>query len=207
MKQLFLLVFLFCYFAALSQTEEEVRTALNSISSVNQIDVLKESHPDWTISLKKTLPVGITYDSLIYNSAVGDTFTVQSGNSYKRVYKTLEKSTEEVCKVHYIYLDGKRRSIQEINALREQIIQAYKDGTPFIDLVRKFSEDGNSRGILDWFYLGMMDPTFDKAVRPKSAGQIFTVDVPQRYWYYVVLKKDENKELPCTYSVVVQIEK
>ena len=80
-----------------------------------------------------------------------------------------------------------------MNRLRSQIINAYKEGTPFINLVRKFSEDDNLTGTLDWFYEGMMEHDFDKVVRDKPLGSIFTVDIPKRYWYYVVLKTKENR--------------
>lgn len=190
----------------IAQTEEQARTALAEVSSLEALESLREEHPDWTIFSRTIMSIGTSYDAAIYHTKTGDVVATQTNNQSPVVlHKVITEGTEDACKVQYIYLDGKRRSAGEMKALRSQIIAAYKNGTPFLNLVHKFSEDGNPTGTLDWFYEGMTDPDFDKAVRSKPAGSIFTVDVPQRYWYYVVLKTDENKELPTKYTISIRI--
>lgn len=189
-----------------AQSRNEAFEALEGITSVDQLKDLTEQFPDWNISLRKVLSTGNSYDSILYNSTLGDTVTKYNASSNLYMFhKVISKGKEEVYKVEYIYLDGKRRSRGDMNQLRSRIIEAYKSGTPFLHLNRKYSEDGNSTGVLDWFYSGMMGPTFDAAVRSKPAGTIFTVDIPNRHWYYVVLKKEQNKMLPCTYAIRIQL--
>lgn len=206
MKLLTFLLILGLGFSTTAQSEEEVRSALDGINSLDDLESLKKDHPEWTIFSRTVMSMGSKYDSDIFHAEIGSIVQTQSNeNSPIILHKVVEKGTEEACKVQYIYLDGKRRSTSEMKALRSRIISAYKEGTPFINLVRKFSEDGNVTGTLDWFYDGMMDPDFDKAVRQKPAGTIFTVDIPLRYWYYVVLKTEENKELPTAYTISIQV--
>ncbi|MCR9172381.1 MAG: peptidyl-prolyl cis-trans isomerase [bacterium] len=189
-----------------SQTQEEVRAALEGVNSLEDLEAFKEDHSDWTVFSRKVMSLGSTYDSTIFHAEVDSVVSTRTNeNSPIILHKIIAKGTEEACKVQYIYLDGKRRSMGEMNVLRSRIIDAYKNGTPFIQLVRKYSEDGNATGTLDWFYEGMMDATFDMAVRDKPAGSIFTVDVPLRYWYYVVLKSEENRKLPTTYTISVRV--
>lgn len=203
----FLFIFAaFSVFPVQSQTAEEAQEALKGVSSVEQLDNLRKAHPDWKIGLKKTLSEGITFNAQLHDAAIGDMPVIyQSDSTVQYHHKILEKGYEDVCKVKYIYLDGKRRNLSDLNNLRAAIIRAYREGTSFQALVQKYSEDGNVNGELDWFYEGIMDPYFDAAVRDKPAGKIFLVDVPKRHWYYVVLKEEENKELPCTYSITITV--
>jgi hypothetical protein len=206
MIQPILLLFVLLSSNLYAQTRQEAFEALMRVSSTAQIEDLKEQYPEWNISLRKILPTGLSYDSTLFEASTGDTVTLYRTVSHlPMLHKVIAKGEEEVCKVEYIFLDGKRRSQNHINQLRSRIIEAYKSGTPFLHLNRKYSEDGNPTGVLDWFCEGMMDPTFDAAVRSKPAGHIFTVDIPNRYWYYVVLKKEQNKMLPCTYVIQIQL--
>ena len=72
-------------------------------------------------------------------------------------------------------------------------ISQFKNGVSFDTLVKQYTMDGNPSGILDWFLKGKMAPEFDKAVWHRPQGSIFTVDVPYKKWYYVVLKTDSNR--------------
>jgi parvulin-like peptidyl-prolyl isomerase len=55
--------------------------------------------------------------------------------------------------------------------------------------------DGNKTGDLNWFNEGEMVPEFEIAVKKHKKDEIFTVDVPERKWYYVTLKTHEDKEI------------
>ena len=47
---------------------------------------------------------------------------------------------------------------------------------------------------MGWFLPGEMPLEFEKAVWNKSKGMIFTVDIPEKKWYYVVYKTHHNKK-------------
>lgn len=206
MKNILFIILLLFGISSFAQSESEANETLKAVSSLDQVDSLKQAHPDWYVTITKTLPLGFTYDSLLFNANIGEIILTQwSTNAPKFQRKVISKGTIEVCKVSYIYLDGKKHKLSEIKNIQKQIIAQYNNGTSFLDLVKKYNEEGNPTGELNWFYKGMMDDDFDKSVREKSAGNIFTVDVPKRYWYYVVLKSEENKILECTYSVGIKI--
>jgi parvulin-like peptidyl-prolyl isomerase len=99
-------------------------------------------------------------------------------------------------RVSYIFLSGKDLSLDRINILRKTIIDDYKKGVPFKKLAKEYSLDWNSEteGDLGWFPEGRMYPQFENAVRKHSKDDIFTVDIPSREWYYVVLKTHSNRK-------------
>jgi hypothetical protein len=190
----------------IGQSENEARLSLSNVHSMNQIDSLKQMNPLWNINDKTTIPFGFTYDSLLFNSEIGDVFlTKQSNESTIFIHKIIQKDSIEVCTVSYIYLDGKKHSMTQISALRSKIIEEYTNGTPFLTLVKNYNEDGNPTGELDWFYKGLLVEEFDSVVRKKSAGEIFTVDVKNNKWYYVVLKTENNKIVKSTRSIVIKL--
>jgi hypothetical protein len=53
--------------------------------------------------------------------------------------------------------------------------------------------DGNQTGDLGWFSDAQMTPGFGTAVRKHIKNDLFTVDIPDRKWYYVVLKTDNDQ--------------
>lgn len=92
-------------------------------------------------------------------------------------------------RVSYIYLDGNKLAVNEINKKREEIIKLYKKGKSFGELVAVYNMDGNSnKGDLGWFNEGVMHKTFEDAVKNHKKNDLFKVDIPENKWYYVVLK-------------------
>ena len=103
-------------------------------------------------------------------------------------YKIISIDSALASRATYVYLDGEKYSRIEINQLRKQIIAKYKAGAPFDDLVTEYNMDGNRTGDPGWFTKGMMVQEFETAVRAHKKNDIFTIDIPDRNWYYVVLK-------------------
>lgn len=92
-------------------------------------------------------------------------------------------------RVSYIYLDGSKLTIQEINKKREEIIKLYQKGKSFEELATSYNMDGNSnKGDLGWFNEGVMHKTFEDAIKNHKKNDLFQVDIPENKWYYVVLK-------------------
>lgn len=92
-------------------------------------------------------------------------------------------------RVSYIYLDGSKLTINDINKKREQIVKLYKKGKSFQDLVKIYNMDGNSnKGDLGWFNEGVMHKTFEDAIKNHKKNDLFEVDIPENKWYYIVLK-------------------
>lgn len=92
-------------------------------------------------------------------------------------------------RVSYIYLDGSKLTINDINKKREKIIKLYKKGKSFEELATIYNMDSNSKkGDLGWFNDGVMHKTFEDAIKNHKKNDLFEVDIAENKWYYVVLK-------------------
>lgn len=177
-----------------AQSLKEVTKALKKVKNIEQLNEIKSKYPDWKISVDKTLLSDSTKFPDIVSAKIGTIVTKQyNPKAPKYALKILSIEDEELCKVKYIYLDGTKYSKAEIDSIRSVIIKRYQEGEDFETLVKEYTMDGNPTGDLGWFYQGMMVEDFDKAVRDKSKGEIFTVDVEINNWFYVVLKNHDNK--------------
>lgn len=177
------------------QKLKEAAKALKKINSIEQIDALKTEHPEWNISDDITLYSDSNqFPNIILMAKVGD-IVVKQYNPQAPTYvaKIIKDQDVELCKVKYIYLNGSKLSALAIDSIRTQIIDRYRNGEDFEDLVKIYTMDKNPTGDLGWFYKGMMVEDFDSAVRGRKKGEIFTVDVIDNKWYYVVLKTYDNK--------------
>ena len=98
-------------------------------------------------------------------------------------------------KVKYIYLDTKDYSIQKINEIRNEIITKYNKGISFEELNSKFSSYKEEVSTdLGWFIDGQMEKNFEDAIKKHKKDEIFTIDIPEKNWYYVVLKTHDETE-------------
>jgi parvulin-like peptidyl-prolyl isomerase len=125
-------------------------------------------------------------------------FAKKKGELFERDgyrYKVLEREQFDAMRCSYVYLDGDKLSLSQIENIRKQVIAAYKAGTPFADLAKQYGMDGNPTGDTNWFREEQMVKDFEEAVRDHKAGDIFLVDIPEKRWYYVVLKTHANRNL------------
>ena len=187
------------------QTYKEAEKALKKINKIEQVDELKNKNPDWYVSIDKTmLSDSLSFPDIV-KAKIGDIVLKQyNPNAPRFVMKVLEVGDEELCKVKYIYLNGEKKSKSEIDSLRTLIINRYNNGEHFEYLVKEYTMDSNPTGDLGWFYKGMMVDEFDDAVRTKEKGDIFTVDVKDNKWYYVVLKNHDNKIEKTIKSIMIK---
>ncbi|WP_396600914.1 peptidylprolyl isomerase [Algibacter sp. R77976] len=117
----------------------------------------------------------------------------------KTYYKVISKTKKTYHRIAYIYIDGSKNSLNEINEFRDKIIAKYNNGAPFDFLAKQYSKDDNANkgGDLGWFLKEDMHPDFQNEIfkTDHSLNDIFTVDVPSENWYYVVLKTHEPKDI------------
>jgi hypothetical protein len=116
-------------------------------------------------------------------------------------YKVVEIKTSFLLRINYIYLDASKLSMSQIDSLRKMIIVKYNSGTPFSELAKTYNMDGNTEFDFGWVPEGMMVSEFSAAVKAHKKGDIFTIDVPSKQWYYVTLKPFDDKEVKI-YSVL-----
>ncbi|MFL1011609.1 peptidylprolyl isomerase [Flavisericum labens] len=117
----------------------------------------------------------------------------------KTYYKVVDKTSKTYYRAAYIFLDGNKYDAVNIKALRERIIKKYRNGASFDFLARQYSMDSNAKkgGDLGWFTNGDMHADFEKEIinGDHQINDIFTIDIPSKKWYYVVLKTHEPKAI------------
>lgn len=121
-------------------------------------------------------------------------------NKLKSISKSIAFAKCKSMRVSYIYLDGSKLKIEEIEALRKKIISEYGNGISFAALANKYTMDNAKDGDLGWFDEGQMEKSFQDEILKHKKGSIFTVDIPANNWFYVVLKTfDDIEKTKITY--------
>lgn len=117
----------------------------------------------------------------------------------KTHYKIIDKYEIPYYRVSCVYLDGTKKTKDEIKEIQNTILVKYNQGFRFKDLAKMYSMDSNATrgGDLGWFTHGDLLPEFENAILnpDKNVNDIFVVDIPEKNWYYVVLKTHETKRI------------
>jgi hypothetical protein len=123
-------------------------------------------------------------ETIITTSADSVRFYMERNADSKRIGVSNFKSM----RVSYVYLDGSQYTLEQIDVIRRNIISDYKKGRSFADMANRYTMDAAKDGDLGWFDEGVMVKVFEDEIKSHKKGDIFTVDIPDRKWYYVVLK-------------------
>lgn len=189
-------ILLLLFFASnFIHAQEAVETFLDSINDIEKAELYLTSNPSKSNKL-------VTFNEEKHKTILAnDLFSKGSStieNDFEKVhYKVVETKSITHYRVSYIYLDGKKLNTSEINTLRSQIINKYTSGVSFEKLAKQYSMDGNANrgGDLGWFAKGEMHPIFEEAIINSDLNQIFSIDIPESNWYYVVLVTHEPKNI------------
>ena len=133
-----------------------------------------------------------------------DLFSVSKGGTKvvaneieKTHYKIIDKYEIPYYRVSYVYLDGTNKTKDEIFEWEQRIFKKFEQGFLFKDLAKQYSMDNNATrgGDLGWSIRGTMVEEFEDAVinSSNSIGDLFTVNIPSKNLYYVVLKTHDTK--------------
>lgn len=123
-------------------------------------------------------------DQKLFSLKVGDTATIEG-----TYYKVIADTGNYTFRAQYIHLDGAVLTHAHIDSLRTLIQEQYAAGKSFEELNAKYNMDPNQKnGDTGPFTAGMMVKPFEDAVARHKKGDIFTVDVPDKKWYFVVRK-------------------
>ncbi|MFG6685921.1 peptidylprolyl isomerase [Mariniflexile sp. HNIBRBA6329] len=186
--------------SALLNAQNSTEKELELIETPEQIEnylELKNSKDNKLITFNEEKHKTILAKEL-FELSKGGIKTIKN-NFDKTIYKVIEKTKTTNYRAAYIYLDGTKYSTSDLNTLRTKIINEYKNGAPFDFLANKYSMDENANrgGDLGWFAQGDMYPDFENEIINGNHGlnDIFTLDIPSKNWYYVVLKTHEPKDI------------
>lgn len=185
--------FLLCMLGAWSQNL--IETEIDSIVSVEQAQTFTKTY--------KTASV-ITFNKEKHNTALANELfekglgskKVYENSVEKIIYKIVDRYDVPYYRVSYIYFDGSKLSFEDIEKKRQSIINQYKSGIPFADLANQYSMDHNAKrgGDLGWITHGEVVQEFEEAIfNQHDINSIYTIDLPERNWYYVILQTHTPK--------------
>lgn len=191
--RLLLPTLLLCAFGAWSQNL--IETEIDSIVSVEQAQTFTKTY--------KTASV-ITFNKEKHNTALANELfekglgskKVYENSVEKIIYKIVDRYDVPYYRVSYIYFDGSKLSFEDIENKRQSIINQYKSGIPFADLANQYSMDQNAKrgGDLGWITHGEVVQEFEDAIiNNNDINSIYTIDLPERNWYYVILQTHAPK--------------
>ncbi len=170
---------------------QKIKDKLDKVTTIEEAEIFIEENPELIPEIFNISPEIDTLVPANFKTLKAGNIISENGNTFK----VISVSKWKALRVSYIYLDGSKISLNEINKLRPQIISQYKKGTKFPDLAKKYTMDGNVNADLNWFTEDMMVTEFVNAIKIHKKGEIFTVDVPENKWYYVTLKTYDDKEV------------
>ena len=79
------------------------------------------------------------------------------------------------------------------------ISKKYKEGVPFSKLAKEYSMDRNANrnGDTGWFAPGKLNPDLEKVIMnvPLSDRDLFSFELKEKSWYYLVLNSYEPKDI------------
>lgn len=195
----FLLFALFC-FSTITFAQNDFEKQLDSIQDETQATSFIQNH-------KHNQGKLLVFNKEKHKSQLAkELFTLGSGSKKvfktdidKTFYKVIDKYETPYYRVSYVFLDGSKKSAEEITKLRQEIIAKYNKGFQFKGLAKYYSMDESAKkgGDTGWFKAGELNPEFEQAVinEPHAIDAIFTVDVPEKQAYYVVVKTYDSKNI------------
>lgn len=119
----------------------------------------------------------------------------ETGKTY---YKIISKEKTPHYKASIMEFDSKKTPLAEINSLRSFILKGINAGEhKFENLARVYSSHPTAKtgGDLGWLKTGTLSKRFEKAIRDKKSGQLFTFDEYRKGKHYIILKTDDNKAI------------
>ncbi|WP_411768764.1 peptidylprolyl isomerase [Winogradskyella sp. A3E31] len=190
MKKILYSIFVFPLFL-IAQTEIPLDTELDSISTSEDAKTFIKGNKN----LKGKL---LTFNKEKHKSRLAEAlFKLSKGGKHiiktdykKTFYKIIDKAEVTHYRVSYIYFDGNKLTLDEINDKRTKILSQYNNGYKFEALAKLYSMDMNANrgGDLGWFIAGQMHPIFENAIKNHEINDVFTLDIKDRNWYYIILK-------------------
>jgi hypothetical protein len=116
-------------------------------------------------------------------------------------YRVMDSRKSFLLKLSYINLLAENLSLHQIDSIRKVIIAKYKSGATFASLAKQYNTDGNPNTELGWFSEDMFVPEFAVAIKEHRKDELFTIDLPCKTWYYVILKTGDDRVVKV-YSVL-----
>ena len=184
------LSFLILLLSAVNLYSQNIKSKLDGVKTMEEAQQFVRENRDLIPEIYTLSPELDSLPPRYKGISAGD--VIKEGSN---TIKIISIGKQSAFRVSYIFLDGSKKSVGEINKIRNQITNQYKKGIAFTDLAKKYTMDGNATGELNWFTEGQMVSEFEKAVREHKKNDLFTIDIPARKWYYLTLKTFDDMEV------------
>jgi parvulin-like peptidyl-prolyl isomerase len=192
MKYLLMLL-MFCNLTTYAQNNVEIE--IDSINSLDRAESFTKSYGNASI---------ITFNKEKHNTVLSRELfdkplfgkKVYENNIEKTTYKIIDRYKIPYYRLSYIFFDGTSLSKNDIENKRKTIMTQYNAGIPFADLASQYSMDQNAKrgGDLGWVTHGDLAKEFEeKVLNENQTSDIYTIDIPERNWYYVILQTHQPK--------------
>lgn len=187
-----------CLFTTVAVAQKDFEKSLDSIQTLDDVNLFFKKN-------KTAKGKVIVFNKEKHNTRMAeDIFKMSVGSKkyfkdspQKTYYKVIEKYEIPYYRVSVVYLDGNKKSMDEINSIRKKVTAMYNDGYMFHDLAKQYSMDNTAKqgGDMGWFTNGDLHPEFEKPIVEGnySADDIFMIDIPEIKAYYVVLITQPKK--------------
>lgn len=191
-----LLLLFTTYIAAQNEIEKELITIDNS-DQVKKFLTLN-SNKDNKIIVFNEEKHKTTLANELFQLSKGSVKIIENDHE-KIYYKIIEKNQIPYYRVSYIYLDGTKLTIKDVNSLRNIIIKKHENGAPFDFLAQQYSMDKNADkgGDSGWFKDGDNLYDFEKRITKEShqLETVYTIKSPKNNSYYIILQTYEPKNI------------
>lgn len=199
MRTLALLALFFTYTAF---SQDSVEKQLDSVLTEDQAESFIKSHKSHKGKImvfnEEKHKTSLAED--IFRKGNSGTYTTR--DEFNKIhYKILEVNSTTHYRASIIFFDGNKLPLADVNARRALVIKKFnEEREPFNRLAQHYSMDrrsSNTGGDLGWFTTGTYIEDLEHQIisREHALDDVFTVDIPDRKWYYVVLKTHEPKEI------------
>ena len=191
MKNILTILLAFGWLPALAQLT--VTEQFRKINTVQEAQQYVDGNPTLKPSLLNlsTKKDSSLIDKRLLRQNKGDIFSV----GYV-TYKVLEATEKVNYRASYVFLDGSTLTVSQIDSIKALVLKKYAAGANFEQLSDQFTMDGNTtHGDTGWFFgEEMMPKEFQEAVKGHKIGDIFSVDVSEKQWHYIVKKTYEDDD-------------
>jgi parvulin-like peptidyl-prolyl isomerase len=189
MKLITILISLFHITLSFGQPSEE---KLYNLNTTSEAELYFKNHPEEEGEIFTVSPEidGELIKNEFADRKVGDIFSKK-----ENTFKIIASNEVQIFRVSYIFLDESKISLKKINETRNKILKKYEKGISFSQLASQYTMDSTKDGDLGWYTEGMMVTEFESAVKQHKINDIFKVDIPERKWFYIVLKTFEDKKV------------
>jgi hypothetical protein len=175
-------------------------TGLSTINTYEDAQEFIRQNPklEGEIMVINSLDLDEGIEKKIVDLAKGETITIE-----QYTYKIISTEQQFRLRSSYIFMDANKLSAFSMDSIKNVIETRFKNGTDFNTLAAEYSMDGMKDCDLGWAEEGVLLKEIEDGIRSHKVNDLFIVDLPDKKWYFIVLKTFD--EIFVTESTVLKV--